>query len=75
MTTHLKLVPRSRKRGSIHPLTKRLPGVVLDWLGTGTTLPFLSVSGLGHLESRAARALVNYIRTTSKTFSQLKVRP
>jgi hypothetical protein len=38
-TTHLQLVPRSRKCGSIHPLPIRLHGVVLNSLSTGTTLP------------------------------------
>jgi hypothetical protein len=41
MTTHLQLVPRSRKRGSIHPFRQRLHGVVLNCLNTGTTLPFI----------------------------------
>jgi hypothetical protein len=36
LTTHLQLVPRSRKRGSIH-----LHGVVFNYLSTGTTLPYL----------------------------------
>jgi hypothetical protein len=30
LTTHLQLVPRSRKCGSIHPLPIRLHGIVLD---------------------------------------------
>jgi hypothetical protein len=30
LTTHLQLVPRSRKCGSIHPLALRLHGVVLN---------------------------------------------
>jgi hypothetical protein len=41
LTTHLQLVPRSRKCGSIHPLHIRLHGVVLNSLNTGTTLPYL----------------------------------
>jgi hypothetical protein len=40
LTSHLQLVPKSRKRGSIHPLPIRLHDVVLIWLSTGTTLPF-----------------------------------
>jgi hypothetical protein len=35
LDTHLKLVSRSRKCGSIH-----LHGVVLNWLSTGTNLSF-----------------------------------
>jgi hypothetical protein len=30
LTTHLQLVPRSRKRGSLHPLPIHLHGVVLN---------------------------------------------
>jgi hypothetical protein len=41
LNTHLQLVPRSRKCGSIHPLPIRLHGVVLNYLSIGTTLPFL----------------------------------
>jgi hypothetical protein len=37
-TTHLQIVPRPRQRGSIHPLTKRLPGVVFYELCTAATL-------------------------------------
>jgi hypothetical protein len=40
-TTYLQLVPRSRKRGSILPLPIRHHGVMLNYLSTGTTLPFL----------------------------------
>jgi hypothetical protein len=40
LTTHLQLVPRSRKYGSIHPLPLRLHGVVFNYLSKGTTLPF-----------------------------------
>jgi hypothetical protein len=39
LTTHLQLVSKSRKCGSIHPLSIRLHGVVLNYLSTGTTLP------------------------------------
>jgi hypothetical protein len=37
LTTHLQLEPRSRKRESILPLPH---GIVLNWLSTGTSLPF-----------------------------------
>jgi hypothetical protein len=40
LTTHLQLVPRSRKYGSIHPLPICFHGVVLNYLSTGTTLTF-----------------------------------
>jgi hypothetical protein len=40
LTTHLRLVPRSRIRGSIHPLPHTSYGVVLNQLSTGATLPF-----------------------------------
>jgi hypothetical protein len=38
LTTHRQVVPRSIKRGSIHPLPIRLDGVGLNLLSTGTTL-------------------------------------
>jgi hypothetical protein len=38
LSTYLKLVPRSRKCGSIQLLPIRLHGVVLNQLSTGTTL-------------------------------------
>jgi hypothetical protein len=41
LTTHLELVPRSRKCGSAHPLPMQLHGVVLNYLSTGTNLPLL----------------------------------
>jgi hypothetical protein len=37
LITHLQLLQRSRS-GSIHPLSIRLHGAVLNWLRTGTTL-------------------------------------
>jgi hypothetical protein len=40
LTTHLQLVPRSRKCGYIHPPPIRLHGVVLNYLSTGTTSAF-----------------------------------
>jgi hypothetical protein len=40
LTTHLLLVPRTRIRGSIHPLPIHLHGVVLNLLSTGTLLFF-----------------------------------
>jgi hypothetical protein len=40
LTTHLQLVLRSRKCGSIHPLPMCLHGIVLSYLGSGTTSPF-----------------------------------
>jgi hypothetical protein len=53
LTTHLQLVPRWRKHGSIHPPPSpiRLHGAVLNLLSTGTTLPltcifFLSLLGV-----------------------------
>jgi hypothetical protein len=52
LTTHLQLVPWSRKFGSIHPLPIRLYGVVLNELSTGTTLPF--TLGCGETESTSA---------------------
>jgi hypothetical protein len=39
LTTHLQLVPRSRKCVSIHPLPPTSSWLVLSWLCTGTTLP------------------------------------
>jgi hypothetical protein len=42
VTTHLQLVPRSRKYESIRPLPTRLHDVVLNYLSTGTTLLLLS---------------------------------
>jgi hypothetical protein len=42
LTAHLQPVPRSRKLGSIHPLSIRLHGVVLKYLSTGTILPFFT---------------------------------
>jgi hypothetical protein len=41
LTTHLQLMPRSRKCGSIHPLPISLHGVVLNQLSSGTTLLFI----------------------------------
>jgi hypothetical protein len=40
LTTHLQLVPRSRKCGSTCPLPIRVHGVVVNYLSTGTTLPY-----------------------------------
>jgi hypothetical protein len=40
LTTHLQLVLRSRKCGSIHLLPLCLHGIVLNYLTTVTTLPF-----------------------------------
>jgi hypothetical protein len=39
LTTHLQLMQRSRKRGSIHQLPIRLHDVVLNSLSTGNILP------------------------------------
>jgi hypothetical protein len=36
LTTNLQLVPRSRKCGSVHPLSHRLHGAVLNWISTET---------------------------------------
>jgi hypothetical protein len=41
LTTHLQLVPRSRKYGSIHPLPHMPLYVVLNLLSTETNLPFI----------------------------------
>jgi hypothetical protein len=41
LTTHLHLVLRSRKPGSIHP---HLHGIVLNYLSIGTTLPFTELN-------------------------------
>jgi hypothetical protein len=41
LTTHLQLVPRSRRRGSIRPFPIRLLYVLLNQLNTGTTLLLL----------------------------------
>jgi hypothetical protein len=41
LTTHLQLMPRSGKRGSISTLPIRLHGVVLNWLSTGTAVTLL----------------------------------
>jgi hypothetical protein len=41
LTTHLQLVPRSRKYLSIHHSPILLHGVVLNNLSTGTILPYL----------------------------------
>jgi hypothetical protein len=38
LNTHLQVVPRTRKCGSIHTPPMRLHGVVLNSLSTGTTL-------------------------------------
>jgi hypothetical protein len=40
LTTHLQLVPMSRKCRSIHPPPIHLHGVVLNLLSTGTALPY-----------------------------------
>jgi hypothetical protein len=42
LSTHLQLVSRSRKCGSIHPLPTRLHGAVLNYLST-ETLPYLYI--------------------------------
>jgi hypothetical protein len=42
MTTHFRIMPRLKKIGSIHPLPIRLYEAVLNYLSTGTTIPFLS---------------------------------
>jgi hypothetical protein len=44
LTIYLQLMPRSRKRGSIHPLPVHLHGVVPNNLSTGTNLPFLPLN-------------------------------
>jgi hypothetical protein len=41
LTTYLRLVPRSRKRGSTHPLPLRLNGVMLNYLCTRTNILYL----------------------------------
>jgi hypothetical protein len=38
LSTYLQLMPRSKKRGSRHPLHISLHGIVLNYLSTGTTL-------------------------------------
>jgi hypothetical protein len=42
LTTHLQLVPRPRKGGSIHPLPYTPSRRSVNWLSTGTTLPYLT---------------------------------
>jgi hypothetical protein len=46
LTTHLQLVPRSRKRGSILPPPIRFHGVMLNYLNTGINLPLILFSHL-----------------------------
>jgi hypothetical protein len=58
VTTHLQLVPRSRKCGSIHPSPIRFDGVVLSYLSTGTTLPYLTFPKRGMGGGGGARARV-----------------
>jgi hypothetical protein len=70
LTTHLQLVPRSRKCGSIHPLPIRLHGVVLNWLSTGTTSPLPQLC-------RSARSTVLHIGGVLQpryTYSKLSVK-
>jgi hypothetical protein len=44
LTTHLQLVPRSRKCSYIHlPPPTSLHGIVLNYLSTSITLPFLTI--------------------------------
>jgi CTP:phosphocholine cytidylyltransferase-like protein len=71
LTTHLQLVPRSRKRGSIQPFLPpppiRIHGAVVNLLSTGATLPFLHfteifeiISYITYLTSRAAYNKTKY---------------
>jgi hypothetical protein len=51
-------MPRSEKRGSIHPFPIRLSGVVLNELSTGIILPFFTIRGYS-LWSKLLTVLLN----------------
>jgi hypothetical protein len=52
LTTHLQPVPKSRKRGFIHPLPTRLPGAAFNFQSQGQVYMSQEV---GYVDSDAHR--------------------
>jgi hypothetical protein len=67
LATHLQIVPRPRKYGSIHPLLICFHGVVFNYLSTGATLPLPYVKH--HLCVFAKRHTILYLKEKNSASS------